>query len=367
MRNFFRPLLFLPPNSSIEQNARWYIRTRWYFLLAIGIPSILSNVAIEGVTAQVKRDVTLVIVALLSNLVFLVLSRLKRSENYFRRIVITLIAFDIITVTVLIFIKGGVESRSPILYTIPMLMASAIFSRKGVYSSLAAVVFLYDSLILLDWLGVINSIGAVNPSLPSNTAYMLNTICFFTAVLVIIASLADFTTKILYEKEQEAHRKTIALEQAQQLAQLGSWEWEIDTNKITWTKQLYEMFGLKPSEFKATYDSYLKLLDSEDRELAERLIQDSMATLEPFSFEHKILRGNETRWVYAEGQIEANANGKPSRMFGTAQDITDRKLAESKIQKQSQNLEKLNAVMVGRELKMVELKEQLAAKQGAKK
>ena len=156
-------LLLRATDNDLELRTRWYIRTRWYFLLAIAFPAIISNLVGEGLSAQVQRDMIVAAAALSSNLLFFLLSRQKHAQRFYRLLVIILIAVDIATITAIIFTKGGVESRSPILYTIPILMSSAIFGKKGVYWTAAASIGFYDALILLDWSNTIHSINAVNP------------------------------------------------------------------------------------------------------------------------------------------------------------------------------------------------------------
>ncbi len=197
--------LFSATESDLQHRANWYVNVRWLFLLAIAVPGILSNFIGEGFSAQVKRDTVLAAVALTSNLVFFALSRLaKDNDNYYRPLVTLFLLVDILTITILIFTKGGVESRSPILYAIPILISSALFARRGVYAAGIISIVLYDSLILLDHLDIIHSIGAVSPSLRLDSTYTFNTIAFFTSALFIIAILADFITQLLKKKERQA-------------------------------------------------------------------------------------------------------------------------------------------------------------------
>lgn len=204
--NIFNKLL-IRHVSDIKQRTKWYIRTRWFFLLAIIIPGLLSNYVGEGFSSQVQRDLSLGLLALSTNLLATWLGSQHHSKKYFRIFGVALLVLDIVTITMLIFIKGGVESRSPILYTIPLLMASAIFGQYGVYYTAVLSIVLYNSLILADWLNIIRTIGAVNPMLRYNGTYVLNTVTFFTSVLLIIALLADFITKLMKEQQRELNKE----------------------------------------------------------------------------------------------------------------------------------------------------------------
>lgn len=347
--------LNLHPDSTTAERTQWYVRVRWFFLLAVAIPGVFSNFIGEGLSAQVQRDITLGVIALASNALFFVLAMQKQHDRYQRQLAVTMLLVDILTITILIFTKGGIESRSPILYTIPLLVSSALFGQRGVYFTAALSILLYNLLIVADYTHIIHSIGAVNPGLRLNGTYVLNTVTFFTSVLAIIALLADFITRLLKEQQGIAKTNQHELEEAQRLAKIGSWNWDVKSNHIEWSNQMHTMFGVKKQHFDGRFENYIQFIYPDDRKLVEETVGRSLKTGEPFTFEHRIKIDGKIIWLHAEGQVKLK-DGKPIRMFGTAQDITTIKSVDQKLVASNRELEDINQLMVGRELKMIELK-----------
>jgi PAS domain S-box-containing protein len=119
---------------------------------------------------------------------------------------------------------------------------------------------------------------------------------------------------------------------AQQIAHLGSWEWDIATDTVTWSEELYRIFGLRPAEFRATYEGYLERVHPEDRQRVRRLVDRSARSGRPFAYETRILRPDgEVRWILARGEVIGDASGRPARMVGTALDLTEKRRADEEI------------------------------------
>lgn len=114
------------------------------------------------------------------------------------------------------------------------------------------------------------------------------------------------------------------LNEAQSLAHIGSWEWDIKENKIFWSDELYRIFGIGKDNFDTTYESYTTLIYAEDRAYVNKIIEDAFQKGEAFDFYHRLKRpdGN-MRVVHARGRVVINEEGEPERMTGTGQDITE--------------------------------------------
>ena len=129
----------------------------------------------------------------------------------------------------------------------------------------------------------------------------------------------------------EASQRRLA--EAQHLARLGSWEWDIPENRVSWSETLYEVYGLKSGEFNATYEGYLERVLPEDRDRVKRVIERAYNQPAPFEFEHRIVLPDGTvRSVQARGEVIADETGKPVKMTGTSQDITELKRMEEELQ-----------------------------------
>ncbi len=120
------------------------------------------------------------------------------------------------------------------------------------------------------------------------------------------------------------------LNEAQELAHLGSWRWEIIPDEIYWSDETYRLFGWEQGE-EIDFNKYLNAVLEEDKELVKEKVKAAVEEVKPYESEHRILRNGEIRFHHTIGKIYCDGDGKPIRMVGTVQDITDRKRAEEKL------------------------------------
>ena len=134
----------------------------------------------------------------------------------------------------------------------------------------------------------------------------------------------------LRRSEDNLRREQQMLSEAQRIAHLGSWGWNILTNELSWSDEVYRIFGLKPQECGATYDTFLASVHADDRESVEeavnRALTDSGAG---YSMEHRVVHPDGShRIVHGRGDVTFDSTGRPVRMIGTLHDITEQKVAE---------------------------------------
>lgn len=140
--------------------------------------------------------------------------------------------------------------------------------------------------------------------------------------------------------EKALRRSEERLRRAQELARMGSWEWEIPENTLWWSDEIYRLFGLKPGEFGATYEAFLKSVHPDDREFVKRSVEQAFHHNKPYSIDHRIVRPDGTvRIVHEEAELLTDLQGRPHRMIGTVQDLTEQKTAEFEQRKLSAVLE----------------------------
>lgn len=134
--------------------------------------------------------------------------------------------------------------------------------------------------------------------------------------------------------------RTAQLEEAQNIAHLGSWEWDIKRNIVTWSDEMYRLYGLKPGERPVDYETFLAFIHPEDRAFVHQMVQKSYETHELFEFDHRVVRSDGTlRWLHGRGAVILDAGGNAVRMTGTGQDITARKMAEEALREARDKLE----------------------------
>ncbi len=303
---------------------RWYVFARLLLLLVIGLPGLLTLLLSEGISDQVKHDSLLLGVALASNLVFYLLARKDHSERYFRLLAVAWILVDIFLISSFIFINGGIESRSPILYAVPILISAAIFGHRAAYTAAAASTLAYTSLILADYLNVVQSLGALDPTLRSDGSYVFSTVIFFPAIFIVIAIAVNFITKLLTEKQREIEKHLRALSYAQEIAHIGSWKWNIETDTIIWSDELIRIFKLPKHPKSIAYGAYMDMIHPDDAKDFDSVITKCVRDRQPFVIDHRIvLHDGSIRHIHSEGKPILDDNGKVTKLVGIARDITE--------------------------------------------
>lgn len=123
------------------------------------------------------------------------------------------------------------------------------------------------------------------------------------------------------------------LNRAQELAHLGSWELDLVNNHLTWSDEVYRIFGLQPHEFDATYEAFLKFVHPDDRAAVDAAYSGSLREgRDTYEIEHRVVRKNgDVRFVYEKCEHIRDKSGKVVRSIGMVQDITERKQAESEL------------------------------------
>ena len=129
--------------------------------------------------------------------------------------------------------------------------------------------------------------------------------------------------------EQAVRAGESRLEEAERTAQIGNWEYDLATEELIWSAEIYRIFGTSPAEFIPSAESYNKFVHPEDRERIRDLIEQGQLTGKQFSFEHRIvLPDGEIRWVHQENLSTKESEGGAGKRRGTVQHITQRKLSE---------------------------------------
>ncbi|MBI5885859.1 MAG: EAL domain-containing protein [Deltaproteobacteria bacterium] len=141
-------------------------------------------------------------------------------------------------------------------------------------------------------------------------------------------------TDITAKKQAEADLRESEerLKQAQRIAKVGSWDWDIVKNRLVWSEEIYRIFGIAPNEFGATYDAFLNSVHPDDRPLVKAAVNNALHEHTVYSIDHRIvLPGRSGRVVHEEASVTYDQSDRPVRMCGTVQDITERVEAEEAV------------------------------------
>lgn len=143
------------------------------------------------------------------------------------------------------------------------------------------------------------------------------------------------------KRAEEALRESREdLKRAQTVAHIGNWRLDTRKNQLYWSDETYRIFGIPPGA-PLTYESFLATVHPEDREYVDRKWTAALAG-EPYDIEHRIVVGDEVKWVCEQAELELNPRGELLGGFGTVQDITRRKQAEEKLRETLLDLERSN-------------------------
>jgi PAS domain S-box-containing protein len=114
------------------------------------------------------------------------------------------------------------------------------------------------------------------------------------------------------------------LAEAQRTAHVGSFEWNIRSNAVTWTDELHRIYGVEIGRFGGTLQSFLSMVHPDDMEKSRAVVADALARKGPFSYDHRIRRADgSVRMLHTRGEVFGDAAGNAVRMVGTCWDITE--------------------------------------------
>jgi PAS domain S-box-containing protein len=138
--------------------------------------------------------------------------------------------------------------------------------------------------------------------------------------------IRDITERKL--AEEQLKRSEASLAEAQRIAHLGSWEWDLRTDEVRWSDETYRIYGYAPGELAPTRDTFWRLVHPDDRQRVRSALQDALDGGKPYDIEHRIVRPDGTeRVVHRQGEVVRDGAGNPVRMVGTVLDVTERSRA----------------------------------------
>ena len=136
---------------------------------------------------------------------------------------------------------------------------------------------------------------------------------------------ADDSIQLAHRATEELRAAAALMTDAQRVANFGSWEWRVREDDVSWSEQLYRIFGLDPASFAATFEGYLAHVHPADQEHARTEITQAVEERRAYRFEHRIVRpGGEERVLRCHGEpIMDRATNEVVRVVGVCQDVTE--------------------------------------------
>jgi diguanylate cyclase (GGDEF)-like protein/PAS domain S-box-containing protein len=145
-----------------------------------------------------------------------------------------------------------------------------------------------------------------------------------------LSLVTDVTDRLRAEEALRDSEQRLA--EAQQLARVGSWHWDVADNRVTWSAELFRIHGLTPQEFRPTYEGFLSRVHADDRGRVAAEVSKALDQPGPFGYDYRILgAADEVRHIHTVGRVEVDDDGRPVRLVGTCQDVTDTRHAEDEL------------------------------------
>ncbi len=152
----------------------------------------------------------------------------------------------------------------------------------------------------------------------------------------------ELSSNELVELNNKLKKESEKLIEAQSIANLGSWEWDVINDKLYWSDELYRIFEIDKNAFKATYQDYFSFIHPDDKAYANSSVLKCFKDHLPFSFESRIITGKGVlKILYAQGKVSLNDKGEVIKLTGIGQDITDRKQSELALQNAHRQMQTL--------------------------
>lgn len=140
----------------------------------------------------------------------------------------------------------------------------------------------------------------------------------------VAAELNDALERRVTARTEEVGKGQIMLSQAEALAQLGSWDWDVATNRLWWSDELLRIHRIDRSRAAQDYEGFLEKVHPDDRARARAVVDQALRDARPFDLVYRIRRSDgSVRTLHSRGEVVSDGKGQPVRMFGIARDVTE--------------------------------------------
>lgn len=149
-------------------------------------------------------------------------------------------------------------------------------------------------------------------------------------VIGTIVTFRDITER--QRMDAELRESELQLVEAQHIALMGNWDWEVATNRTNWSAALYHAYGIRPGDVPPTYEGYLSVVHPDDRLRIAELVKTALETGQDCTYQHRILWPDQSiRFHHVNLKVSLDDTGHTAKLFGTSQDVTDRVMLEEEL------------------------------------
>ena len=153
-----------------------------------------------------------------------------------------------------------------------------------------------------------------------------------------LAGAFNRMTDTLVAEHQRLEDSERRLSLSQTFSNIGSWEWDIASGRMVWTPNVYRMFGVSENDRDISYERLLGRILPDDRPAVEGALRTTLESGQPYHVVHRLrLDDGEIRWLMNRGDVVRDAAGRPLRMYGVVQDITEQKRAEEALYREKEH------------------------------
>ena len=293
------------------------------FVAAIAAEVVLHMVAPE----QKVRAAVGAIIVLVAGVVWILLAR--------NNIKVAIATFGVglwAYATLASMLYGGVAGVSIIIYPLTIILAGWLLGARAVLAVALVTMLVTLGFVIGEMSGLMSAAPTTHPVI----RWIIQSSIFIVTAALIATVARSYSERLmevrrlsgdLAQRTAELQVIEADLNRAQAVAHVGSWIYDLATDKMQLSRETCQIFGM-PSGRAGSYCSYLSRVLSVDRVAVETAWQDALNGGAPFDNEHRIKFGDTFRWVRQKAALEFDASGTPMRAVGTTQDITERKLAE---------------------------------------
>jgi PAS domain S-box-containing protein len=243
----------------------------------------------------------------------------EKPRSYYLEVITLFVA--LVVVGDLAFGATGTGSPPALLYSlVPLLLWSTLrFGSTGVSTSMIAIAFVSI------W-GAVHGRGPFAEPGPLIHVLSLQLFLFFTAApFMALAALVEERK----DREQALRQRDSELNEAQRLAQMGSWQWDPRSDALTWSAGLYHLAGYDPELPPPSFKDHQQFFTPESWDRLQQSVENAVRKGVPYELDLEWVRRDGTRlWLTSRGEAVLDASGCPIYLRGTTQDITERKLSE---------------------------------------